>query len=97
MIEWYNQPFFLNLSLSNNLRKSKLLLCRLADFFVGLVQKLNYFQNKKIITAASKFRSANTKPDTYPKEGYQNGPKFCDGDKAMVTYMFNVPETIAPS
>jgi len=58
----------------------------------------DYNANVVSYLGASKFGTANVAPDTYPKEGYQNAPKFCDGDtdKAMATYMFNVPDTLAP-
>merc|ERR1712136_541047 len=43
--------------------------------------------------------SGNIAPDTYPKPGYQNAPKFCENtDKAFASYSFNVPtaEEMAP-
>lgn len=41
--------------------------------------------------------SANLAPDTYPKPGYQNAPKFCENtDKAFASYSFNVPTHMAP-
>jgi len=40
--------------------------------------------------------NANTAPDTYPKPGFQNAPKFCENtDKAFGSYSFNVPSDLA--
>ena len=59
------------------------------------------FYRNKLVTdlGQSKFGFENTAPDTYPKPGFQNAPKFCDDegtDKAFASYSFNVPEEFTP-
>lgn len=56
-----------------------------------------YSQTVVADLGASLFGDKNKNPDTYPKPGYQNAPKFCeDKDKSLATYSFNVPEDIEP-
>lgn len=57
----------------------------------------SYYTDKLVADLGrSLFGNANTAPDTYPKPGYQNAPKFCDNtDKAMATYSFNIPADLA--
>ena len=61
-------------------------------------KSLNYYKKRAVSSlGASPWGSANIFPNSYPREGYQNAPKFCeDTDKSMGTYTFNVPNKIKP-
>lgn len=57
----------------------------------------SYYTDKLVASlGTSTFGAANTEPDKYPKQGYQNAPNFCaNTDKAMATYSFNIPTDLA--